>query len=128
MKQDGATNVADIGTKVWATSRFTELRLELGRGRFTGDKELKESKAVAVGHISAGNGLEHKLGAMLTAILGHLGRGQDARDGCVACVVSSRGVFYRRGGSADPSGFAFMVLLVLLLLWAQRFYMGWKFK
>ena len=145
VKQDGATNIADIGTKVLATSRFTELRRDLGREHFESDENAKESKAMTVGcisdakeskvmtvgRISAGSGLEHKLGAMLIAILGCLDkvRAQGECDGGMACVVG--GVSYRRDDAAAGAGswgFVITTLLVLLLAWALGFCVGWKFS
>jgi hypothetical protein len=66
-KQDGDTNVADIGTKSLAGPRFAWMREQIGRVRLGNGPEVPESKAVRVNIVTKVDDMQ-KIGIALMAL------------------------------------------------------------
>ena len=123
IKQAGETNIADIGTKALATARFEEMRSGLGRRSTTSGDNIEETKVTRVGRISQ-VGDEAKMGALLVTLMGFLTKALAASE----CVNELDGKCAIKEQAGEGYGFMIAMVVLLLVVWALGFFMGWVAK
>ena len=123
IKQAGETNIADIGTKALATARFEEMRSGLGRRSTTSGDNIEETKVARVGRISQ-VGDEAKMGALLVTLMGFLTKALAASE----CVNELDGKCAIKEQAGEGYGFMIAMVVLLLVVWALGFFMGWVAK
>ena len=120
VKQAGETNIADIGTKALATARFQEMRSGIGRRSTSSGDHIEESKVARVGRICQA-GDEARIGLLMVTLMGLLSRalaaGECASELDGKCVIEER--------AAEGYGFMIATVMVLLVVWALGFCVGW---
>ena len=123
IRQAGETNIADIGTKALATARFEEMRSGLGRRSTTSGDDIEETTVARAGRISQ-VGDEAKMGALLVTLMGFLTKALAASE----CVNELDGKCAIKEQVGEGYGFMIAMVVLLLVVWALGFFMGWVAK